>query len=285
MKIKIDRPLLKSLLVMATVIEARDPFTGGHVWRTSRYAQLLAEAIGLTRGDVFLCQLGGLVHDLGKIAIPDAILRKDGRPTDSERAIIQTHPVIGGDLVANHPLGVLVRGPVAEHHLRMDGRGYPEAWCDREPSLITRVVTIADAFDAMTSRRPYRTEQAVDRALDELQAGRNRQFDARLADRFCEIVREGRAEHVIGHCAADRLMLACHECGPIITLPAEAEDGDAVECPACTNEFRLHFDRDAFELEWLQTRSELHTVHPDYEAANEMVDQAPPSVEIDLETS
>ena len=119
------RQLMASLLSMAWFVEARDPYTGGHLWRVSRYARLLADAEGLSQADAATISIGGFLHDLGKIGVPDAILRKPDRLLEDEYAIIRTHPDIGLRMLAGHPLARLVSDAVGLHHERPDGKGYP----------------------------------------------------------------------------------------------------------------------------------------------------------------
>ena len=126
MKIRIEKPLLKSLTLMASVIEARDAYTGGHLWRVSQYAQLLAQAAGLTSEMIFLAGLGGFLHDIGKISIPDHILGKRGSLTESEYEVVKTHPGIGAVLIQEHPLGDLALSTVHQHHEWVNGMGYPD---------------------------------------------------------------------------------------------------------------------------------------------------------------
>lgn len=249
-RIEVNRPLLQSLLVLATVIEANDPYSGGHVWRTSRYARALALAAGLEEGDVFLAQLGALVHDVGKVGIPDAILLKDGKVTEEEHLVIRRHPEIGRDIVANHPLAPLVDRSITEHHLRVDGEGYPYHLQGTEPWIISRVVSIADAFDAMTSYHPFRRDHAVDHALLALEEERGRQFDAGLARTFTELVRDGGLDHFLEHAGDGSLQVDCPLCGPIIAPPAGVERGGEVACPSAEEDFVLSFAPETFDLEW-----------------------------------
>jgi hypothetical protein len=280
MRIAVDLPLLKSLLVLASVIEARDRFTGGHVWRTSRYARVLAERLGMTAGDVFLAQLGGLVHDLGKVGIPDGILNKREPINEAERAVLRLHPEIGEEIVANHPLAPLVVTPVAEHHLRVDGAGYPARLAEREPAAIARVVAIADVFDAVTAFRPYRGGSRLDAGLAELAAARGTQVDAAYADAFIALGRTGALDHVLGHAGDGRLLLSCHECGPIVAPPPGARDGAVIVCPSCTGEFTLHVAGDSFDLEWRGSRAAAYRPAADMAAVEEVVRAAPPVVDV-----
>src|SRR6476620_1091189 len=148
--------ILPSLLVMAWMVESRDPYTGGHLWRVSRLARLLAMCAHLPEPEVARIALGGFLHDLGKIGIPDHILRKPGRLTEAEYDVMQTHPEIGSRSLALHPLAHLVREDVLSHHERYDGKGYPKGLSGAMLPQEARIVGLCDAFDAMTSSRPYR---------------------------------------------------------------------------------------------------------------------------------
>ena len=187
-----QRPeLLASLLVMAWMVEARDPYTGGHLWRVSRYAELLAEKAGWSDADVARVTIGGFLHDLGKIGISDAILRKPGSLDSDELDIIRTHPDIGGRLLAAHPLAALVRPIVESHHERPDGSGYPHGLPREKIPLDARLVTICDAFDAMTSTRPYRVGMPIEAALDIIAGHLGTQFDGELGSHFIELAGSG----------------------------------------------------------------------------------------------
>ena len=161
----IDKPLLKSLLIMADIIEARDPYTGGHVWRVSQFAKLLATKIGLLEDEIIKISIAAYLHDMGKVGIPDDILKKAEALTDEEYAIIKTHPSIGGKLLGSHPLAEMVTSAANDHHERMDGKGYPRGLSGKQISLTVSIISIADAFDAMTSVRPYRKGMSVEQAL------------------------------------------------------------------------------------------------------------------------
>lgn len=120
-----NNDLIKSLLVMADVVEGRDPYTGGYLWRVSQFAKLLSIKTGLAETEAIQTSLGGYLHDLGKVGIPDAILRKPDKLSEQEFEIIKTHPLLGGGIINAHPLSSLVCSPILEHHERLDGKGYP----------------------------------------------------------------------------------------------------------------------------------------------------------------
>ena len=269
---KIDIPLLRSLLTLASVIEARDPYTGGHIWRVSRYARTLAEALGLDKLEVFRAELGGLVHDLGKIGIPDAVLGKPGRLDPAEYAVIRRHSELGRELIFNHPLAPLVMDAIHYHHERADGRGYPAGLEAARVPMAAKVISVADAFDAMTSVRPYHAGRPLAEALKVIDEEKGRQFDAALADTFVELGKKGKLAHILGHCGEARLMLACPKCGPVIAPPAAAADGSSVICPSCDGQFLLHADGDTFGLEPEGEPGQPHLARPDLEAVEEFLD-------------
>lgn len=234
-----DHDLLASLLVMAWFVEARDPYTGGHLWRVSRYAQLLAEAAGHDEAVVARIALGGFLHDLGKIGVPDAILRKRGPLVADEFAVIRTHPQVGARLLAGHPLAGVVRTAVLSHHERPDGAGYPHGLAGHAIALDARVVGICDAFDAMTSARPYRRGMAVAEALAALVAGAGRQFDAQLCELFVELGRTGTVHHIVGHSDDGIPLHECLMCGPTLVRRREDAPGDRLYCRNCGGEYEL----------------------------------------------
>ncbi|MDE2306709.1 MAG: HD-GYP domain-containing protein [Xanthomonadaceae bacterium] len=231
--------LLASLLTMAWFVEARDPYTGGHLWRVSRYAQLLAERAGFGPADVARISLGGFLHDLGKVGVPDAILRKPGRLTEEEYAVIRTHPEIGSRMLSGHPLAYLVQDAVLLHHERPDGRGYPHRLAGSAIPEMARIVGICDAFDAMTSYRPYRSALPRDEAIAIIHEHRGSQFDAQFADGFVALGRTGRLDHVMGHSDDGIPLLACRICGPTLVVHREHAAGHRLYCRNCAGEYEL----------------------------------------------
>lgn len=231
--------LLASLLTMAWFVEARDPYTGGHLWRVSRYCWLLAESAGFSDAGAARISLGGFLHDLGKVGMPDAILRKAGLLTADEYAVIKTHPDIGMRMLSGHPLAAFVRDAVLLHHERPDGQGYP---CrlngDAIPDM-ARIVGICDAFDAMTSHRPYRVGMPRDEAIAIIRKFRGTQFDADLANIFITLAEAGHVDHVMGHSDLGIPLQSCPICGPTLVTRHEQTAGDHLYCRNCSGEFRL----------------------------------------------
>jgi response regulator RpfG family c-di-GMP phosphodiesterase len=234
-----ERELLKNLLAMAWFVEARDPYTGGHLWRVSRYAWFLSDQAGLPKEEVARISLGGFLHDLGKIGVPDAILRKTGPLSDDEYAVMKTHPDMGMRMLAGHPLQVLVRDAVGLHHERPDGRGYPKGLTEADIPVAARIVGICDAFDAMTSARPYRGPLPRTEALRRLREGAGSQFDSRLAEQFIALGEAGTLDHVIGHSDDGIPLQSCPMCGPTLVIKRESRAGDALFCRNCGGGFEL----------------------------------------------
>lgn len=231
--------LLASLLTMAWFVEARDPYTGGHLWRVSRYARVLAESAGYCDADAARISLGGFLHDLGKVGVPDAILRKPNRLTDSEYAVIKTHPDIGMRMLSGHPLAFLVRDAVLLHHERPDGQGYPHGMAGDEIPEMASIVSICDAFDAMTSHRPYRAGMPLAEALAIIRQLRGSQFDASFADVFTALGFEGRLDDVMGHSDVGIPLQVCPMCGPTLVMRREDGLGHRIYCRNCSGEFEL----------------------------------------------
>lgn len=231
--------LLQSLMSLAWVVEARDPYTGGHLWRVSQFSMLLAKRIGLDREAVARIGLGGFLHDLGKIGIPDAILNKPDRLTEEEYAVIKTHPRIGAALLGPHPLRPVIESAIFLHHETPDGRGYPNGLIGDSIPLDARIVGLTDAFDAMTSTRPYRKGMPAAKALGILSECRGTQFDAALADAFAGLAADDLLTPVIGHTEPHIPLQHCVECGPTILVTRRHLDGDIVFCRACAGGARV----------------------------------------------
>jgi len=271
----INIPLLKSLVSLATVIEAKDPYTGGHTWRVSRYARILAEEIGLLQDEVFIVHFGSLMHDIGKVSVPDQILNKQDKLTNVEYEIIKKHPETGLMLVRDHPLGVLTLDIVASHHERFDGRGYPRGLAGNNISLFARIVAIADAFDAMTSARPYQRGMPAEIAYQLMAQESTRQFDPLLLSAFLDLGQRGDLDHILGHSSDERLMHSCPVCGPIIVIPTRWQEGDQVICPKCLGNYDVHPDRGDFEIQWDKTVNPAWIPQPDMDTVNEVTMYAP----------
>jgi HD-GYP domain-containing protein (c-di-GMP phosphodiesterase class II) len=175
------------VVAMALAIESRDPYTGGHVERVTAYSMLLGKHAGLSRSDLATLRIGGLLHDIGKIAVPDAILRKPLPLTKEEFEQMKPHPVVGHQIISHIPQLAKAAPIVRWHHERMDGKGYPDGLTGDQIPLLSRVAAIADTYDAMTSDRPYRRGLDMQVAREEIKRCAGTQFDQELAQIFVAI--------------------------------------------------------------------------------------------------
>jgi putative two-component system response regulator len=173
------------IISLALTIEARDAYTEGHCQRLARYATGIGRAIGLGADDIQALHRGAYLHDLGKIAIPDAILLKAGSLSGEERRVMQSHPVVGERLCQQLRTLAPVRPIIRSHHERLDGSGYPDGLAGDDVPLLAQITGVVDVFDALTTERPYRRALSFEGALATLQEEVTRGLhDAELADVF-----------------------------------------------------------------------------------------------------
>ena len=176
--------IVDAVVAMAVAIESRDPYTGGHVHRVTAYSLMLGEAIGLDRRSLTILRLGGLLHDIGKVAVPDAVLRKPGALTVEETRLMQSHVTVGHNIIRSVPQLASTCDIIRHHHEWFDGRGYPDGLAGTDIPLLARIVAVADAFDAMNSNRPYRRGMTEQIAMGEIVKGAGTQFDPDLVKPF-----------------------------------------------------------------------------------------------------
>jgi putative methionine-R-sulfoxide reductase with GAF domain len=185
------RDTVSTLVSLARAIEAKDPYTHGHSERVTAYAVGLAEIVGMAGQDLAVLKQVAPMHDIGKIGISERIIHKPARLSPKERMCMEEHPVIGETIVNSirslQPGLYLIRN----HHERLDGKGYPDGLNGDEIPYAARIIAIADAYDAMTSKRPYRDPLALDAAIEELHANAGTQFDAGLVEAFADLDRPG----------------------------------------------------------------------------------------------
>lgn len=183
------RNIMDTFQSLVITLEAKDPYTKEHSQRATQIALDVAEVMGATEAERESLRIAGWLHDIGKIGIQDSILSKPGPLTAEEYEVIKTHPLIGEKIL--EPLGLLPleRKIIRNHHERWDGKGYPDGLRGEEIPLLVRIFTAADAFEAMTSDRPYRRAKTVEEALRELEVLSGAQFDAEVVEALREIVR------------------------------------------------------------------------------------------------
>ena len=173
-----------TIQAMTRAVDARDPYTRGHSDRVARYSQLVAAALGLDSDACDKIFLTGQLHDIGKIGIPDAILNKTGKLTDSEYEVIKQHPTIGYRILKDIQEFDYVLSGVLHHHERADGRGYPHGITGDQMSIDAQIISIADAFDAMTSTRSYRPGMPLEEAKHLIELSAGKQFTHTAIDGF-----------------------------------------------------------------------------------------------------
>jgi putative nucleotidyltransferase with HDIG domain len=170
------RAYLSTITSLARTIEAKDPYTGGHTERVAEYALMLAKELGFSEEALQAVEVGAVIHDIGKIGIPDRILLKPGRLDSDEFAEMRRHPEISSYILDELDLPTVVRDMARNHHERFDGKGYPDGLKGDEIPLAARILTVADAFDAMTSDRPYRRALSQEVAAAEIRRNAGTQF-------------------------------------------------------------------------------------------------------------
>ncbi len=182
---------LSTVQSLAHALEAKDTYTRGHSERVTTYAVRLAEKLKLPAAALEQIRRVSVLHDIGKIGVDRAILNKPGLLAESEKAIIQQHPALGQTIIEPLNLSWEEMAIVRHHHERFDGQGYPDGLSGQALPIQVRVVTVADAFDAMTSNRPYRKALELWKALDQLEAEAGAQFDPEIVAVFVQMVRQG----------------------------------------------------------------------------------------------
>ncbi|MCI5730290.1 MAG: response regulator [Eubacterium sp.] len=187
---KIERISMQIVKALSGAIDAKDTYTNGHSTRVADYSKEIARRAGYPekmQNDIYMM---GLLHDVGKIGVPDAIINKPAKLSDEEYSIIQNHPVMGAKILKNiTEFPKLVTG-ARWHHERYDGKGYPDGLCGEEIPMEARIIAVADAYDAMSSRRSYRDELPQSQVRLEVEKGKGTQFDPKFAEIMLHMIDE-----------------------------------------------------------------------------------------------
>ena len=191
-----------SLAQLSAAIEARDPYARGHASRVTVFAQAMARRIGLDKERLSVLRLGALLHDVGKLTVPPAVLLKSGPLTEVEFIQVQRHPAAGVRMLRSLGAPREILPSVLHHHERWDGTGYPRGRAGERIPLEARILSVADSFDAMTSTRPYRAPRHTSDALDELRRCAGTQFDPDLVGVFAAAWAEGELDLLVWQAAA-----------------------------------------------------------------------------------
>jgi putative two-component system response regulator len=191
---KIERLLLEGLLIVASAVEARDGYTGEHVGRVTRYAVATGNRLGLDRDALRALWMGAILHDVGKVGIPDNILKKPGPLTPEEFDVMRQHPLISASIVERSTFLKPALPGILHHHERWDGAGYPHGLRGESIPLHGRIISVADSFDAITTQRPYREKRSTEAAIGELKRCVGTQFDRQVVEAFIDAMELGFAE-------------------------------------------------------------------------------------------
>lgn len=183
----------QSFHMFANIIDAKDPYTRGHSQRVAYYSGKLAKRMGLSEDERQKLSYIALLHDIGKIGVTDAILNKKGALTPEERASIEKHVTIGGDILKDFTAIEGIEEGARYHHERYDGKGYANGLKGEEIPLFARIIAVADSFDAMSSERCYRPALEIMKIISELENGAGTQFDPKIVKHMLDMIEEGQA--------------------------------------------------------------------------------------------
>lgn len=186
---KLENSYIEITEMLRLTVEAKDSYTKGHSERVAKYAVLLGKKLNVSDEELKILNLGGLFHDIGKIGIPDSILLKDGKLTDAEYEEIKKHPVIGKNILEKSSMFKDILPIVLYHHEKYDGSGYPYGLKGKDIPYLARITSVADSFDAMTSKRSYRDKLDLDYVKNELLLQKNKQFDPDIVDAFIALLK------------------------------------------------------------------------------------------------
>lgn len=185
---RMERLSRETVLALAKAVEAKDKYTNGHSERVARYARLIAEKAGMSEADQNDIYIIGLLHDIGKIGIPDTVLNKTSRLTDEEFAVIKTHTTIGADILKSITEMPGIEQGARWHHERYDGKGYPDGIMGDKIPEFARIICVADAYDAMISTRSYRDTLPQEKVRAEFVRCRGSQLDPKFADIMVQLI-------------------------------------------------------------------------------------------------
>jgi putative nucleotidyltransferase with HDIG domain len=185
----LEQSYMQMVLALARTMDARDTYTAGHSERIADMAEIVARALGYGEDEVQEVRWGALLHDIGKIGVPDEILRKPGPLTEAEEIVMRQHPIVGEGILAPTERMRGVATIVRHHQERWDGSGYPDGIRGEEIPVGARILAVVDAYSAITDDRPYKKARSHEEAMQELRRGAGTRYDPRIVDEFCQVAR------------------------------------------------------------------------------------------------
>ncbi len=242
---ELNRAYLSMLSVMANAIEARDHYTIGHTWRVARFAQAIARRLQWDEATLAEIEVGGVLHDIGKIGVPDSILTKPAPLDDDEFARMKVHPQIGARMLHDVPSLEYALPYILYHHERYDGRGYPDGLGGEEIPIQARLLGVADALDAMTSDRPYRKGLPPDKAMAIIMRNSGKQFDPVMVNAVIDAYRAGELTPYLQSSDKDAKELFCPFCSTSFSPAVKTISEQEMICPTCKRRLVL-FNEDGY---------------------------------------
>lgn len=191
---EMERITIQAIMTVANTVDAKDDYTKGHSMRVAAYSELMAQRLGWSEEEIQNIYYVAMLHDVGKIGVPDAVLNKPFKLTDLEFRLIQGHTTMGAEILKDFKMFPNVNVGAKYHHERYDGKGYPEGLKAESIPLVARIIALVDSYDAMTSNRVYRRRLSDDIVMKELEKGKGSQWDPDLVDIFLELIKEGALE-------------------------------------------------------------------------------------------
>lgn len=192
----IERMTMQTITTIANTIDAKDEYTRGHSKRVAEYSATIAKELGLSEIEISNIRFIGLLHDIGKIGIPDSVLNKPGKLTNEEYQVMKGHTVAGAEILKDIDMIQGLEIGAKYHHERIDGKGYPEGISGDDIPYIARIIAVADAYDAMSSNRVYRRHLPKEKILNELKNGRGTQWDEEITNVMIKLIEENRLPKV-----------------------------------------------------------------------------------------
>ena len=196
----LEKSSLSTIITLQTAMEEKDLYTAGHTIRVTEYAMMIAKGMDLPGDDLNVLERACQLHDVGKLVIDVSCIQKPGPLSQEEWELVKKHPEIGENII--RPLGFLKRESaiIRHHHERMDGKGYPDGLGGNDLDILTKIITVADSYDAMTSRRSYKKNMSMYEAIDEVKRCADTQFDSEVSDFFVDLLlnRKKNAQRAVG---------------------------------------------------------------------------------------
>ncbi len=239
----------ETLVTVVNAIEMRDHYTAGHTWRVTNFALKIAGEMGYSDEKLREIEMGGVLHDVGKIAVKDAILTKPLKLNSDEYEKIKIHPQRGARMLQDSRFLLPLVPYVLSHHERYDGEGYPFGLKGNEIPIEGRIMAVADTFDAMTSNRPYRKGFSPEIAIAEIEKYKGTQFDPGCTDAFVKCYHEGKLQKILQNHYKNKRSIICPFCSTHIQIPENAVALKEFECQVCRRRIRLLSSDDVFSGE------------------------------------